>query len=74
MSGAKKIYLVKLVNDGPHPNLEGYRGNREHLFDCLAYEEVDGEHVFLHGFHSDTIPTEEVESIREMTWDEAMKL
>ena len=69
----KKIYLVKLI-EGDGTTLEGHRGNREYLFDCLALEVKDGQHNFVHGYHTDSVPSEKVESCRELSHEEAFKM
>ena len=69
----KKIYLVKLT-EGDGTTLEGHRGNREYLFDCLALEVKDGQHNFVHAFHTDSVPSEHVESCRELGRVEAFEM
>jgi hypothetical protein len=69
----KKVFLVKL-RAGAFAQLEGPLGNGEYLFDCVAHEEKDGEHHFLHGFHTDSVPCELVASCHELSRAQANRL
>jgi hypothetical protein len=70
----KKIYLVKLRPGTSKTLLEGPIGDDKYLFDCWAHEERDGQHRFLHGCHTDSVPSDRVESCRELSREEVNRL
>lgn len=70
----KKIYLVA-IRDGAVPAFPGnhVKGN-EYLIECLAYEKKDDEHVFVHSFKTIKVKASFVESIREVSHEEALAI
>jgi hypothetical protein len=54
--------------------LPGARGGGEYLLDCLRHEQRGGLHRFIHGFHANEVPSDDVLSCRELGRGEAVRL
>jgi len=71
----RKIYFVK-VRGGTATTLPGrIRGDGdEYLVECLAFVQSNGRHCFMQAFSSNSVDSSLVESYREVSHEEALRL